>query len=221
MQIVGTDTDFSLSGYNPNTQLYYRIYSYRSGNEKISDAFIASTLPNNPSIPVQQSISKSSLTFSWLYPTYGADGIEARYSDDVGFVNYEDRQFTTSPSILSGLIPNTTYYLKLRCFNETGNSDFSSVLTVLTRSSEPLAENATNLSANGFRANWTGYGEDGFEIDLLLSSTTLSSVDTGTDDFYTFYGLLSDTEYNYKVRAYNASGYSEYSNIIYVSTLSA
>lgn len=221
MQLVGTDTDFSLSGYNPNTQLYYRIYSYRSGKETISDVFIASTLPNNPSIPVQQSISKNSLTFSWSYPTYGADGMEARYSDDVGFGTFDDRQFTTSPSIISGLIPNTTYYLKLRCFNETGSSDFSSVLTVLTRPSEPLAEDATNLSANSFTANWTGYGEDGFEIDLLLSSTTLSSVDTGTDEFYTFYDLSSETEYNYKVRAYNASGYSEYSNIIYAETLSA
>ncbi len=89
----------------------------------------------------------------------------------------------------------------------------------------PVALAASAIATNGFTANWSSAsGATGYRLDVSTSST-FEGYTTGYDDLdagiatsLTVTGVTLDQPYYYRVRAYNASGVSGYSNVIVVMT---
>jgi type IV pilus assembly protein PilY1 len=133
---------------------------------------------------------------------------------------------TTSVTVLG--TPGTTYYYRVRAWNASSTSGNSAVITVVTIPNAPTIDNpippVTAPYDTQFTAKWivpvggtavTGYYLDvatdssfatmvaGYNPKTIAGRATITSVVTG---------LTGGTHYFCRVRAYNASGTSQYSN---------
>ena len=77
--------------------------------------------------------------------------------------------------------------------------------------------NGTALTTTSIQLAWTDVtGEVGYEIERLVGTyTVIASV---TDPVFVDTGLVSGTQYKYRVRSFNSAGYSAYSNVVKVTT---
>jgi hypothetical protein len=93
--------------------------------------------------------------------------------------------------------------------------------------SPPVANPATFVASNSFRANWRSVsGATGYQLDVSTSSSFNTYVpgyhnlNVGNATSRTVTGLNASTKYYYRVRVYNGNGTSGNSNVITVTTLS-
>ncbi len=89
----------------------------------------------------------------------------------------------------------------------------------------PTALNATNVTASSFTANWSSVtGATGYLLDVSTSSSFVTYVqpyqnwDVGIVTSQNVTGLTQNTNYYYRLRAYNGNGTSPNSNVIKVKT---
>ncbi len=90
----------------------------------------------------------------------------------------------------------------------------------------PIATEASNVSINGFTANWN-QAKDAVIYQIIIGTPNEDKSDIGkaievatsTDLYYVKEGLQANTEYAYKIAAADSKGnVSEYSNVIIVKT---
>lgn len=122
----------------------------------------------------------------------------------------------------TGLTSNTSYSYRVRAYNTGGDSAYSNISTVVTPTpAAPLAPaslSATAASSSQINLKWTdgSDNEDNFRIERCEGTgcTSFSEIATLGAGVTTFSntGLTAGTSYSYRVRAYNAGGYSAYSN---------
>ncbi len=81
------------------------------------------------------------------------------------------------------------------------------------------------MTVSSFTANWVGViGANGYRLDVSRSSSFSTYVpgyqdlDVGNMTSYTVTGLTANTNYYYRVRAYNGGNTSANSNVIRVKT---
>src|SRR5207247_7155078 len=89
----------------------------------------------------------------------------------------------------------------------------------------PNATRASNVTASRFTANWSSVSSaTGYRLDVSTSSSFSTYVpgyqdlDVGNVISRNVTGLSANTNYYYRVRAYNGSGTSPNSNVIKVKT---
>jgi uncharacterized membrane protein YeaQ/YmgE (transglycosylase-associated protein family)/predicted nucleotidyltransferase len=188
--------------------------------------------PEPPSVPEAISatnISYTGFTANWKL-TSGAVGYFVDIATDVDFTNYlSDYQnkdvFNVTSIQIAGLSVGTTYYYRIRAYNQVGISGNSNVVSVdtpmLDIPSVPEAISATNISYTGFTANWNlTSGAIGYSLDIAtdVDFTNYLSDYQNKDVFdvtsYQITGLVVGATFYYRVRAYNQAGTSGSSNII-------
>jgi len=118
-----------------------------------------------------------------------------------------------------GLSPNTTYCYRVRAYNAAGNSAYSNETSATTPSgpAAPSDLTVTGIASSQINLTWLDNSnyEDGYRIERKTGSTGSWSEIALRGPDYTWYqdtGLLRNTTYFYRVRAYNATGNSAYSN---------
>ncbi|MBN2864044.1 MAG: fibronectin type III domain-containing protein [Bacteroidales bacterium] len=241
---IGDTSHFEVIGLNLNTQYYYRIRAYNNdGTNPISSNVIAVTTLLNPPPPPTPPIAVSST----LPDQYGfmanwrqsesATGYKLDVSTDNDFSTYvadynkKDVSYSTSYPV-SGLTPDKTYYYRIFAYNIYGTSSASNIISAKTASgqvnvpSAPAAIAGSNLSKFNFTANWSSSaGATGYYLDVATDYefnyivTGYNRKDVGIATTYTVSGLNPDTDYYYRVYAYNADGTSSPSGTIHVKTL--
>ncbi|MBI3008434.1 MAG: fibronectin type III domain-containing protein, partial [Candidatus Omnitrophica bacterium] len=117
----------------------------------------------------------------------------------------------------TGLSESTTYYYRVRAYNASGNSSYSNEANALTLAAAPSGLSGTAASASQIDLTWVdnSSGETGFRIERKAGAGgTYSEIAILTSDTTTYSdtGLSESTTYYYRVRAYNASGNSSYSD---------
>jgi peptidyl-Asp metalloendopeptidase len=107
-----------------------------------------------------------------------------------------------------------------------GGSDTATLqLTVVGSLAAPTNLTATAAGVRTIALNWTdnSAGESGFQIERSINGRGFSQIATVGANVTSFSesGLRRGRTYSYRVRAYNSSGYSAYTNIAGATALSA
>jgi phosphodiesterase/alkaline phosphatase D-like protein len=234
---VGNVTTYPVnSGLNPSTYYYYRVRAVSSCGTSPSSSYeqvYTSSGLSAPSINSATSITCNSFSANWATVS-GATKYYLDVSTDWLFgsfvtgYNNLDVGLVLTYNINTNLNPGTTYYYRVRAYNDCGISSNSSYSSPTTSSvTTPTANAASGITCNSFNANWTAYtGATTYYLDVS-TAWDFSSFVTGYENLnvglVTTYPVNTDlnlsTTYYYRIRAVSVCGTSPSSDYKSLSTL--
>ncbi|MFM1769526.1 MAG: hypothetical protein RJA22_2055 [Verrucomicrobiota bacterium] len=177
--------------------------------------------PLPPSNLAALALAHNQVNLTWTDNADDEDGFQVeRASDGVTFT-----AVATLPSNTTGFTDLTVsggvaYQYRVRAFHGSGNSAWSNPATVTTPAGPPAAPSslaATALVKRKIRLNWTdnATNESGFRIERSANGGAWTQVATlkANTSTWTQSSLTAGVTYAYRVRSYNSSGNSGYSNV--------
>lgn len=227
---VGYTNNYVVSSLSGNTRYWYLLRAYDSSRVRSINSNIVSvkTILYPPVAWYATLIYPTLFTANW-YASAGASGYYVDVSTSPSFTSYVyqnvDVGSVTAWSV-TGLNVNGTYYYRVRAYDASSISGYSSVISATTVAppTDVVATAATNPVSSGFTANWqqvgtaTGYylyiATDIAFNNLITGYEPKDVVGSGTV-FFIVRGLSVSTTYYYRLKAYDQYGLlSGYSNII-------
>jgi len=241
-------TSFTNTGLSETTQYFYRLRAFNNGGPSAyTDLLEATTAPSPPFAPgslTATALSHNRIKLAWKDSSRNEAGftIERKIGLADFFVEVATVDAQATSHIDSSLQGNTTYLYRLRAFNVSGFSSYSNPATAttpLTPPNPPTALKATTVSSSRINLAWQdkSANEDSFRIERASTSSaqgsasslagapaaarvykTIATVRANLQNFSDA-GLASNTAYFYRVRAFNKSSISEFSNEASATTL--
>jgi hypothetical protein len=219
-----TSSNLNINNLEMNTQYFWHIKSNIQGNiSNWSETWNFTTkniLPPVLIFPANNSTNQfTSINFDWNDVTgatkYGIEiGIDENFSSSFGY------EPTTSSQLVNFLNYNQQYFWRIKTFIDTYSSDWSQVWNFTTKSL-PIAPVLISPSFESINQN----------ISLTLDWSTVSNIQSYElqySEIETFYNYVSSvvyssqatinnlnnfTQYYWKVRTYDGSEYSDWSEI--------
>ncbi|NVM26767.1 MAG: S8 family serine peptidase [Desulfobacterales bacterium] len=180
------------------------------------------TSPHEPAMPshlAAGALSTDQIDLSWTDNSFDESGfkIERKTGPEGTYSHIVTIGANGESSSDTDLREATTYYYRVSAFNSAGNSTYSNEANATTYPAAPSNLSATAVSAIQINLSWTdnSSGESGFKIERKTGSGGTYSLITAISTNITSYSdteLRGSTTYYYRVRAYNSSGSSTYSN---------
>ncbi|HEY9063141.1 MAG TPA: S-layer homology domain-containing protein [Pseudobacteroides sp.] len=221
---------FSDTGLIEGKKYTYMVRAYL-GSDGIYSPYsaTASAIASIPAAPdnfTYSAVSSSSVKLTWRDNSNNESGFKVERKDNStgNWTEIAALQQNVTSHTVSGLNSSTSYTYRIKAFNTTNNSfSYSTELTVSLRKPEvPSGIVLSSLSSAEIRIAWSdnSISETGFAIErkknggefaeiVKVPANTVSYIDKG---------LSPNQQYFYRVRAYNGSGYSSYSDSKSVST---
>jgi titin len=214
-------TTYTNTGLTQGTEYYYRVRAYNaSGYSTYSNEASATTLTvSAPSDLAVAAVSYAQVTLTWTdnsgeeqgYRIERKTGAAGAYTQ-VGSVSANITTYTNT-----GLTQGTEYYYRVRAYTGSNNSEYSNEVNTTTLAlNAPSGLTSTATGATKIQLTWTDNSNDetGFQIERKTGSGNYAYVASvgASVTTYSNTGLTQNTEYFYRVRAYNGSNYSPYSN---------
>jgi hypothetical protein len=167
-------------------------------------------------------VSSSRIDLSWSDNASSETGFRIeRSSNGTSFTEINTVGTNVATYADTGLSASTQYWYRVRAYNGPGLSDYSNQTsaTTLAPPSPPPAPtnlNATAVSSSQVNLVWSdnASNETGFRIERSPDGTSFTEISTVGANVTTYNdaGLSASSQYWYRVRAYNGSGPSGYSN---------
>jgi len=209
--------------------LFVRFSTDREDNAAGWNGIVTFTeVPAAPSNLKVTGSDASHVSFSWTDNSTDEYGFEIQRAVNNGsFVKLADVISNVTSFTDRNVVQNTEYTYRVRAYNNNGYSGFSNSINVFVSSATnppaaPSNLNASYVSVNRVELEWTDMSdnESGFEIQKAVGDDVFAKVtDVNTDiTSFTDYTVGENTEYAYRVRAFNSDGYSAFSNIIELVT---
>jgi titin len=219
---------YSISTQTAGTY-YYRVRAY-STNAYSGYSNSASTtivLPVSPSnITALASSTTNSIVIHW----------KDNSSNETSFILEKSTNGTTFATLVT-LPANTvaytesnqtpgTYYYQVRSYNASGYSVYSNVASVTVLPLEVVPAAPSNLSISTASSTNLLYWSDnsnnelGFMVEKSFDGMNFTLYGSTTAPYFVETNKTTGTYY-YRVRAYNSTGFSAYSNIVTLSILSS
>jgi predicted phage tail protein len=188
--------------------------------------------PAAPANLAATAVSSSQINLTWADNDATEQGFKIERCSGAGCSNFAQIA-AVGANVTSysntGLAASTSYSYRVRAYNTAGDSGYSNTASGVTQAAPALPAAPTNLTAaavskSQITLTWTdnATNEDGFKIERCKGSTCTNFAQIGTVGAnvttYANTGLSRNTAYRYRVRAYNASGNSAYSNIASAAT---
>ncbi|RUT78903.1 fibronectin type III domain-containing protein [Ancylomarina longa] len=183
----------------------------------------APTAPNTPSNLIASNITYNSFTISWDAVSNAND-----YDLDLRPVggSWTTVNLTSNTYNYTGLNAETTYEFKVRANNTVGSSSYSATasattLVAPTAPATPVNLTASNITYNSFTISWDAVSNaDDYDLDLRPTGGSWTTVNL-TNNTYNYTSLNAETTYEFRVRANNTVGSSNYTAIASATTLVA
>ncbi len=194
--------------------------------------YCGTTPPAAPTSLAATAVSSSQINLSWVDSDSTEQGFKIERCTGAGCSDFAQIA-TVGVNVTSygntGLAPATSYSYRVRAYNAAGDSGYSNTASAVTADAPALPAAPSNLTASAISRSqinlaWTdnATNEDGFRIERCKGSTCTNFAQIATVGpnvtTYANTGLNANTTYRYRVRAYNASGTSAYSNIASAKT---
>ena len=224
--VAANATGYASTGLAASTAYYYRVRAYNAtGNSGYSNEAYGVTWSAVPAVPTSltaTAASSSRIDLRWTDNSSNESGfkIERKTGASGSWGEIATVAANATGYASTGLAANTAYYYRVRAYNATGNSGYSNEANGLTWSAVPAVPTsltATAVSSSRIDLRWTdnSSNESGFKIERKTgASGAWTEVGTAAANATTYSstGLATRTTYYYRVRAYNATGNSGYSN---------
>ena len=232
--LAANATTFTNTGLAAGTTYYYRVRATSKNGAFSTYSNVASarttstgTVPAAPSNAASSSPSSSQITISWTDNSTNETGFKVeRAPASAGPWTYIGATAATGYGD-SGLAAGTTYFYRVQAYNASGNSAYSNTTSSTTQGgtgvpAAPGSASATVVSSSQINVGWadTSGNETGFKIERSTSTAPWAQVATvgANVTSYASTGLAASTTYSFRVRAYNTSGDSGYSNTASATT---
>ena len=219
-------TSLMISGLSPGTTFYYRVRAANtSGSSANSGTITVLTWPAPPVANEALSITSTTFTASWA-PVPTATGYFIDVSTEVNnfspnVTGYNNASVGSTSITVTLPTTGIKYIYRVRAVNASvpiGTSANSNTVTTLLKPTPPVANAASDVTADGFTANWDNTPGIDYYLDVSSNnfSTFLSGFDNANIDSppVNVTGLAAGINYQYRVRSYNATGSSANSSII-------
>jgi hypothetical protein len=225
------------TSYRDNTvaenQTYdYRIKAYNKYfQSNYTEIVSITTLYYDVSAPTNLSASTTQvgkIVLKWTDNSFNEIGfnIERKTASSTNYVALDRVSSNTTTYTDSKVSSNVTYNYRISAYNLNTISNYSNVVTVTSLTSALNAP--TNLTAGAPSAGWVALSwtdnttnETGFKIERKLSTeTSFTSIGTAVKDAITYWDntILPNKSYDYRIKAYNDTQESDYSNIATITT---
>ncbi|MBI4835077.1 MAG: fibronectin type III domain-containing protein [Planctomycetes bacterium] len=186
---------------------------------------------NGPTNLIVTATSSSQIAFEFLDNSDNEEGFAVERKTEI-YGTYETIAYIVPISSDTGsgipiisydkiVSPNTTYYYRVRAYNDVGNSPYSNEANALTWMQTPTSLQATPVSISQIDISWLNNttNQDGLVIERKASYGDFAQIATvyANTTSYSDTTLISDTRYDYRVKAYrtgNSSGYSGVTNTV-------
>jgi hypothetical protein len=192
--------------------------------------YCAAAAPAAPTGLGATAVSSSQINLEWVDNSSNETGFKIERSPDgvtwgqIGTVGADVKNYADT-----GLTASTTYIYRVLAYNGAGGSGPSNTASATTFAAPALPAAPTNLTAKvaskgqidlAWADNATN--ETGFKIERCTGAKCTNFAQIATVGLnvqsYQNSGLTGNTSYRYRVRAYNASGDSAYSNTVAAKT---
>ncbi len=222
---VGTNvTSYSDTGLSVGTRYTYRVRAYNSaGDSSYSNEVEAVTtgqkIPEAPSRLEAKRVSSTRIDLTWNDRSDNETGFKIeRKRENRSFEEIATVRANTTSYADTRLAEDTEYTYRVRAYNDAGNSSYSNEAGAVTATlpRAPTSLRAEAVSNREIRLTWSDRSdnETGFKIERKRENRSFEEIATvrANTTSYNDTGLAEDTEYTYRVRAYNDAGNSSYSN---------
>jgi len=194
-----------------------------SGGYWISDVSLPSS-PNSPSELSANSGQNGSVSLSWHDNANNEMMFELQRKSGIGdFETIENISDNTTSYQDTGVSGETAYSYRIRALNVGGPSDYSNVVDFTTPPQAPTGLEASMITDSCVTLVWqdNSPAEEGFEIWRKAGSGGYTLIETVGPDvcLADAENLTEYTVYYFKVRAFNGSGLSAWSNEVSATTL--
>ena len=234
-----TSTSTQISGLYNDSQYYWRVNaSNTNGTSDWSDVWNFTTIVSAPTAPILTSPDNGATdvsidpTLNWNVSS-GASSYRLQLSENASFspAIFDSNDITSSALQVSELQNNTQYFWRVSASNAGGTSDWSDEWNFTTIVAAPTApilaspdNGATDVSRN-LTLNWNvSSGASSYRLQLSenasFSPTSLDSSSI-TSNSLELSGLQNNTQYFWRVRAFNIGGTSDWSDIWNFTTIIA
>lgn len=187
-------------------------------------------LPAPCSIDVSD-VTENSAVLTWEDCSDNEDGFEIFQSNnsESGFVSIHKTGTNVTSYTVTGLNPGSRFFFKIRAFNSETYSSYTQVVEVNTpgNSGNTVPADPSNLRTEEIESTslvlrWddNSDNETGFDIEMSEGSSgfSLLASTNANATTYNVYGLTPSTSYQFRIKAVNTEGPSDYSNIATATT---
>ena len=192
---------------------------------RIVKGTVAPVPPAAPTNLTATTVSSSQINLSWTDNANNENGFKVEQSTDgTTFTQIATLASNAVSFPVTGLTASTTYQFRVVSFNDAGNSSFSNTASATTSAAPPPLPaapsvlTATVVSSTRINLSWTDNSgnESGFKIERCKNPncTNFAQIAQVGANVTTFADTTAtkNTAYSYRVRAFNATGNSAYSN---------
>jgi hypothetical protein len=165
-------------------------------------------------------ISSTQISLTWIDNSDNEDGFKIERKTGIGGVWIQIATVgagTASYSDTDVVLPNA-YYYRIRAYNGSGDSGYSTAATATTPASNPpsapSALTATLVSITQINLYWTNVAnETGYKIERGFTPNDYTQIATTATDVVTYNDTTVEpgNVYYYRVRSSNEGGNSDYS----------
>jgi subtilisin family serine protease len=222
-------TQLSNTNLVANTTYHYRVRAYDGPNDSAYSNVASATTQAVAAAPTNlnaSAVSSSRIVLSWTDDSSNEAGFKIeRGTDGVSFTQIATVGVNVTTYSNTNLAANTTYHYRVRAYEGANHSGYSNAVFAATLAPPAAPANlvATVVSSSRIDLHWTDSStyEGGFKVERSTDGVNFTQLSTiaanGTVYFST--GLVADTTYYYRVRAYEGSNHSEYSDAASAHTL--
>lgn len=240
---VGNVVTYAVTGLSSSTAYYYRVRAINTGSCTGSNSssqnpttLAACTTPGLPGSVTASGQTTTGLTVNWTAGSGTVTGYQVDVATDSGFTTivYTNAAIASGATsqAATGLLANTTYYIRVKTLNGGCSSAFTATTTTTTACQAPAAQ-ATSLSFNtvtttSLNGSFTASASATGYLVLRSTSGTAPSpapvdgttytaggtvggatvVQAGSGTTFSDSGLTINTTYYYYIYAYNTGCYT-------------
>ncbi len=220
-----------ITGLTANTAYYVCAIASNAGGTGVGNVQSFTTLPNVPSAPTGASASNVSGTensVSWTDASSDEAGFKVeRSTNNAAYVHIATTSANATSYSDTGASVDNTYSYRVRAFNVTGNSGYSTTGYVVTATVVPNTPSDLSyfVSTSTPPDVWlyitqSGTNEDGFKVERSADNVNFTEIGTAPRTFSSFLNYFDvgpgAGTYYYRVYAHNAVGNSGNSNTVTV-----